>query len=677
MTSFFTAYASARGRRSASHHSGPETRGRGSLAACLLASLVVIATGCNQSPSEAERGAADDNDSVVEAPSPRDVTQPAAGADGSADPAADAEQSGAADTSAESGSATTAPADPASGPAEGEPRGAETGSPDDTGDTDGASPSDEEAAEATGSEDGAGATASLVSSSGSRPEAELPDGTDGDSAMRRNPLRSPSEEDDPPKKRFFAKTGKHSGKDFDPIEANGRIFVDWPKPDLAIVLTGRQDGYMEPCGCAGLDRMKGGMSRRHSFFRNLRQTRDWTTIGLDAGGICKGFGRQAELKFQTIVAGMNTMGYDVIGFGTSDLKFPAAELVSVAASLNDQASPFLSANVGLFGFDAELTERWRLLEAAGRKIGVTAVLGDQGRKAINNPDIELKPAVDAIQEVLPAMKEKSDLLILLAHATMEESIALGKQFPEFDVVVTAGGAPEPPPKPETIEGTDTLLIEVGEKGMDTIVLGLYDDPDEPTRYQRVPLDSRFDESEEMHQLMLAYQHQLKELGFAGLGLRPVPHPRLESQGRFVGTHKCKDCHEQSYDIWKRSGHAKAYETLVELNPPRQFDPECISCHVIGWHPTQYFPYESGYLSLEETPKKIDVGCENCHGPGEFHVKAEMGGDLEAARKYQKAMVITKEESEKRQCMTCHDLDNSPDFDFETYWPEVEHYEATE
>jgi hypothetical protein len=260
---------------------------------------------------------------------------------------------------------------------------------------------------------------------------------------------------------------------------------------------------------------------------------------------------------------------------------------------------------------------------------------------------------------------------------MEESIALGKQFPEFDVVVTAGGAPEPPPKPETIEGTDTLLIEVGEKGMDTIVLGLYDDPDEPTRYQRVPLDSRFDESEEMHQLMLAYQHQLKELGFAGLGLRPVPHPRLESQGRFVGTHKCKDCHEQSYDIWKRSGHAKAYETLVELNPPRQFDPECISCHVIGWHPTQYFPYESGYLSLEETPKKIDVGRENCHGPGEFHVKAEMGGDLEAARKYQKAMVITKEESEKRQCMTCHDLDNSPDFDFETYWPEVEHYEATE
>jgi hypothetical protein len=24
-------------------------------------------------------------------------------------------------------------------------------------------------------------------------------------------------------------------------------------------------------------------------------------------------------------------------------------------------------------------------------------------------------------------------------------------------------------------------------------------------------------------------------------------------------------------------------------------------------------------------------------------------------------------------MQCHDLDNSPDFDFQHYWPEVEHY----
>ena len=39
------------------------------------------------------------------------------------------------------------------------------------------------------------------------------------------------------------------------------------------------------------------------------------------------------------------------------------------------------------------------------------------------------------------------------------------------------------------------------------------------------------------------------------------------------------------------------------------------------------------------------------------------------------MVVTKAEAEKRFCVnTCHDLDNSPDFDFKEYWPQIEHHE---
>jgi hypothetical protein len=26
----------------------------------------------------------------------------------------------------------------------------------------------------------------------------------------------------------------------------------------------------------------------------------------------------------------------------------------------------------------------------------------------------------------------------------------------------------------------------------------------------------------------------------------------------------------------------------------------------------------------------------------------------------------------QMCMQCHDLDNSPDFDFQKYWPKVQH-----
>ena len=466
---------------------------------------------------------------------------------------------------------------------------------------------------------------------------------------------------------------KPAREPFDPIKINGPIFVGWPKPKLALVITGRQEGYLEPCGCAGLNRMKGGMSRRHTLFKTLRNKKGWAVVGLDVGGISKGFGRQAELKFHTMVEGMRKMGYDAIGLGKTDLRLPAGELVAAG----DPRSPFISANVGLFGFDAALTEKYRIIEAAGMKLGIASILGKKFQKEIHNDEIELADPQTALKTVLPDLKEKADYLILLAHATMEESLDLARKFPDFDLVVTAGGGAAPPADCAVINGGKTRLVEVGEMGMDAIVLAMFDDPQQKFRYQRVPLDSRFAASAEMKLLMTAYQDELKRSGFSGLGLRAVPHPQEQTHGKFVGSKKCQSCHEPSYDIWRKSGHGRAYKTLAELDPPRQFDPECISCHVIGWHPTGFFPYQGGYRSRKDTPQLIDTGCESCHGPGGAHVKAEMGSDETLKEKFRKTAVVTKaqaENSQQHQCRNCHDGDNSPDFDFKTYWPKIEHYE---
>jgi hypothetical protein len=467
------------------------------------------------------------------------------------------------------------------------------------------------------------------------------------------------------------------GPKFDPVKENGPIFVDWPKPKLALIITGRLEGYIEPCGCAGMDRMQGGMSRRHSLFNQLRQ-RGWPVVGIDVGGLAKGFGRQAELKFQVVVECMRKMGYDAIALGKTDLRLPTGELVSVAASDADHQSPFISANVGLFGFDAGLTAKTRIIQRGGVKLALTAVLGKKFQKEINNDEIEMVDPATALAKIVPALKSKADYLILLAHATRDESIELAKKFPQFDLVISAGGPAEPPAEARKIEGSQTPLIEVGEKGMNAVVLGIFDDPDTPLRYQRVPLDSRFPVSEDMRLLMESYQQQLESIGFAGLGIRAVPHPQLQSNGHYVGSKKCESCHEDSYDVWKKSGHARALPTLVNLDPPRNHDPECISCHVMGWHPTSHFPYEGGYQSAGKTPKLTNVGCESCHGPGSGHVDAEAGADLSLQQKMQEAMSVSKAEAtdvhSAKRCTACHDGDNSPDFNFEKYWPKIEHRE---
>ncbi len=192
---------------------------------------------------------------------------------------------------------------------------------------------------------------------------------------------------------------------FDPIKENGKIFDGWPKPKVALVITGVIEGYIEPCGCAGIDRMEGGMSRRYSMFKDLRR-QGVPVVGLDVGDLANGFGREAEIKFQTMVEGMRKTGYDAIALGASDLRLPTGEIAAVAANLKDQQSPFVSANVALFGFDSGMTSTYRIVSRGGMRIGVTSVLGKTYQKEIKNAEIEMLDPVAAIQKILPEMKKQ-------------------------------------------------------------------------------------------------------------------------------------------------------------------------------------------------------------------------------------------------------------------------------
>jgi hypothetical protein len=459
------------------------------------------------------------------------------------------------------------------------------------------------------------------------------------------------------------------------------LFKEWPKPDVVLVLTGQQLGYIEPCGCTGLENQKGGLARRHTLIRQLADERGWAVVPLDVGSQVKRFGKQQEVKFGHAVQGLRTMGYRAATLGDGDLRLTPGELLAALAGADGMVSDFIGSNVAVLARD--LQPRVIVIEAGGKRIGVTAVLGEKFEAQLRGDELVHQPPLEALKEVSAELQAKScDFYVLLAHAPLEEAKKLAQAAPIFDLVVASGETSLPTRELETIEGTRTRLMQVGLKAMYAGVVGIYGDRDQPLRYESVPLDGRFADSPEMLQLLADYQDQLKELGLEGLGIKSQPHP---SGRKFVGSAKCGECHTKAQAKWRDSKHAHATDSLVK--PPnsrgaiaRHFDPECLSCHVTGWDAQQHFPYESGYLSLERTPLLAHSGCENCHGPGGAHVAAESGeGNTseESIAKLRDAMKLPLTGGvAERKCIECHDEDNSPDFHkpgaFERYWKDVEH-----
>jgi Cytochrome c554 and c-prime len=458
-------------------------------------------------------------------------------------------------------------------------------------------------------------------------------------------------------------------------------FADWPKPAVALVLTGQQIGYIEPCGCTGLENQKGGLARRQTLIRQLTEERGWPVVPLDVGSQVKRFGKQQEIKFASTVQGLRTMGYRSIALGDGDLRLTPGELLAAMAGADGTTSDFVSANVAVLG--RELQPQWVVVEKGGKRIGVTAVLGAKFEERLRGDELVHEPPLEALKKVAEELgKQKCDFLLLLAHAPLDEARKLAEQVPVFDLVVASGETNLASNELETVAGKKTRVMQVGLKAMYVGVVGIFDDPQNRFRYESVPLDARFADSAAMLKLLADYQEQLKDLGLDGLSSKPQPHP---SGRRFVGSETCGECHTKAYAKWKSTTHATATDSLV--TPPnsrgsiaRHYDPECLSCHVTGWEPQQFFPFESGYLSLEKTPRLTQNGCENCHGPGSAHVAAENGDgnpSAETIAKLRSAMRLPLAGgAAERKCMECHDLDNSPDFHkagaFEKYWKEVEH-----
>ena len=394
------------------------------------------------------------------------------------------------------------------------------------------------------------------------------------------------------------------------------------------------NGWIVPCGCS--TKQSGGLLRRGTLVDRLKSQNE--VIVLDVGGAAAGVSDYHRTKFESILDGELMMGLAAHNIGAAEAKFGADSLRKIQA---DRKVPLVSANV----FDNQgkaIAESYRLVESGGQTFVVTGVLDPQ----FQVEGLQVREPDQSLLELLGQLP-KADGIIVLAYLPRDPLLALAEKMPEVDAFF--GG-----PTGQTIAFTRvgaSQVMSATNKGKFVAQLTLDVASEDRWSGKIVEVDDSLSDDPTQTENLAAFHRKLAEHDFqsTNTGLSAQTLIRFDSKNAFVGNSACQKCHVADCEHFTTTKHAIAWPTLQQKGS--HVDPYCQQCHTIG------YGQPGGFVSVARSADRINVGCESCHGPGEQHSLDPKVRTLFAA---------------KDQCLQCHDRENSPAFEYATYWSKIVH-----
>ncbi|HSP79308.1 MAG TPA: multiheme c-type cytochrome [Myxococcaceae bacterium] len=460
-------------------------------------------------------------------------------------------------------------------------------------------------------------------------------------------------------------------------------------PGAILFFSADTRGYLGPCGCS--ENMRGGIARAAFQVLEARQG-PLPVLYVDGGDslfgsptLNPGQVPQEERKARALAEAMKRMGLSVRAVGELDdargadfrrglglPELPPGEVrvlpagprkVGVASASDAAGLKQASARARAEGADFVVVLFHGTLEqaqqaAATPEPGVELVLATHSATEFSGEDNKLVRA--AVPVVALQSKGRSLLRVDLSY---------GRQPGRFTLLKTAEDAEreasaierrlELLDKELNLPGIDATLKQLKQRKREELVarrqallsapVASGGDTDSYT-LRFVPLESSLPSHPKAQEVVAAYDADVGKMNleWAKSHGEDCPPP-AEGQAAFVGNSACADCHEEAFPVWESSKHHHAWETLEAVG--KQFHLNCTGCHVTGWE------QPGGVCRLDKVSGREDVGCESCHGPGSLHVE-EPSSDNITARPGEAV------------CVTCHNRENSPHFDFATYLPKV-------
>ena len=402
-----------------------------------------------------------------------------------------------------------------------------------------------------------------------------------------------------------------------------------------IVVSGDTAGWIVPCGCAS--NQSGGLPRRGTYVAELRKKGEAALV--DAGGAPGGDSEYQKLKFEALLVGTKQMGLAAHNVGAAEARLGPTYLRETGERLS---VPFVSANTR----DADgqaIAPASRIARIGGVRVLIVGVLSAQ----LAPTGWQVEAPREAILRVLGKERQPNDFVLVLAYAPEAELRELATGLPEVDAVVGGPTGQTIPPQ----QSGPTLLTSATNEGKFLVELEVRPKRAPRAVAQVIELSDKYADHAAQKQNLTTYLGELGRRDFAAeqTGFALALPAGMPAEFRVAGAESCKECHEAEWRTWHGINHSAAWQSLKDRG--YHVDPYCQRCHTTG------YGLPGGFVSVERSADRVNVGCENCHGPSAAHVR-----EPKVHTPYVPA----------DQCIRCHDRENSPHFEHEPYWAKIQH-----
>ena len=203
-------------------------------------------------------------------------------------------------------------------------------------------------------------------------------------------------------------------------------FAADPAEALTILYSGEEHGQLGLHGC-GTEQV-GGLAHRQTLITDLRIRHD-AVLNLHTGNLIDATDPNAEWIYQIGLSALEAMKVDAMCLGPNELSLPFETLAALHA--NHPEIAFICANL------VEAVNTPYLIRAV-TSVNVAIVGLVSPIYAQELPNTGLIPPQTALAELKAELLNKSEIVVVVFHATQQEARTLAEAVPWIDVLIVVG-----------------------------------------------------------------------------------------------------------------------------------------------------------------------------------------------------------------------------------------------